>query len=49
MKELKEAISRESRTEEAKGEGFYSQPLCTVHTETICLHYFDQHDKTEIN
>lgn len=36
MKELKEATSRESGTEEAKGGDFYYEPLCTVDTETIC-------------
>lgn len=50
MKELKEeATSRENGTEEAKGGGFYYQPLYTVDIETICMHYFDQCDKTEIN
>lgn len=49
MKELKEATSRESRTKEAKGGVFYYEPLCTVDTEIIGLHYFDQYDKTEIN
>lgn len=35
MKELKEATSRESGTEEAKGDLYY-EPLSTVDTETIC-------------
>lgn len=49
MKELKDATSRESWTEKAKGGDFYYEPLCTVDIETICMHYFDKFDKTEIN